>query len=468
MNYQNQNTSSISPEQTNHSDPSKVVLKVIGVGGAGNNAVQTMLSDRFTNVDFIVANTDAQALAGVNCEKKIKLGRDARGLGAGSDPKVGAIAARDVSQDILAELKGADIVIIAAGFGGGTGTGAAPVIAELAKSTGALTIGIITTPFSYEGSNRLKTAKLGLEELKNNVDAYMVLSNNKLFDLYGDLTVNDTWKIANISLKNIILALHDILYRCGDINIDFADTTKILKDAGLTVVGIGQATGKDRAIKAVDKAFEQHIYEHDIKTAKRVIINIQYDNKTTGREIHRAVNRIYEVLDQDPTDPDFECIVGQAAVETKDNAELFKVSIIAAAADENSKAQTVIVEDEEELKNNVEELLEGDKITGNASVDQTMETASTATTVEAENNNVDTNTTSEQQVQKEQIYVSFEEETTSNDSTSINENSNSKNNGITTKEIGSIFEIKNGKDEIDTSFFEPPTDDVDDSEDAPW
>lgn len=324
---------------------SKIKLCVIGVGGGGNNAVKMIQAAGFSNVNFIIANTDDQAFSLNPCENKISLGKDTRGLGAGSDPEIGEKAARESVDEIEEALKGADVVLVTAGLGGGTGTGAAPVIAEAAKKMGALTIGIVTTPFSYEGPKRKRIAKNGIQELSKVVDSYIVLSNDKLAENFGDLPIEDSFQLANITLKNIILAFHDILYRIGTINIDYADVVKILGGSGLAVVGIGQATGKDRATKAVEKAFEQNLYEYPIKSANKILVNIQHDKKATLHEINTAIKKVHEILSQNRSDDqeEYDCIIGQEAVETKDNAEVFKVSVIAGEA---------IIYTEEEVRRN--------------------------------------------------------------------------------------------------------------------
>lgn len=324
---------------------SKIKLCVIGVGGGGNNAVKMIQAAGFSNVNFIIANTDDQALSLNPCENKISLGKDTRGLGAGSDPEIGEKSARESVDEIEEALKGADVVLVTAGLGGGTGTGAAPVIAEAAKKMGALTIGIVTTPFSYEGPKRKRIAKNGIQELSKVVDSYIVLSNDKLAENFGDLPIEDSFQLANITLKNIILAFHDILYRIGTINIDYADVVKILGGSGLAVVGIGQATGKDRATKAVEKAFEQNLYEYPIKSANKILVNIQHDKKATLHEINTAIKKVHEILSQNRSDDqeEYDCIIGQEAVETKDNAEVFKVSVIAGEA---------IIYTEEEVRRN--------------------------------------------------------------------------------------------------------------------
>ncbi|QGZ97561.1 cell division protein FtsZ [Mycoplasma sp. NEAQ87857] len=459
-----------------------ITLKVIGVGGSGNNAVKTMLQERFTHVDFVVANTDAQALATVECGKKIKLGKETRGLGAGSNPEIGASAAKESTMELQEELAGADVVVIAAGFGGGTGTGAAPVVAEIAKSNGALTIAIITTPFEYEGPKRKKIANQGIEELKKHVDSYVILSNEKLADNYGDLPIADTFKLANISLKNIILAIHDILYRIGNINIDYADAKKILTDAGLTVVGIGQSTGKDRAIKAVDKAFEQNLYKYDIKTAKRILVNIQYDNKATLAEIKKAVNRVHEILAQNREEEDYECIIGQEAVETNNNSEIFKISIIAGGADINSTAEDynngevsdlfietdfiskeVVKNDNNTLSENVKQVLFDQQKTAEHIVSSLAEKNEQTNTVEL--NQTKTNTFNPTQtsttVKKEETLVKTNE-------IQHQPIEQSMNDGVNTIEISSMFDIEEEPKNYNDIYDEKPEDDVDDNDRWAW
>ncbi|WP_156954238.1 cell division protein FtsZ [Mycoplasma buteonis] len=449
----------------------KIVLKVIGVGGGGNNAIKMMLQDRFTNVEFIIANTDAQALATNDCSKKIPLGKEGRGLGAGSDPEVGARAARESADKIQEFLKGADVVVIAAGFGGGTGTGAAPIVAEIAKGNGALTIGIVTTPFTYEGTKRRKIAKQGIEELKKNVDSYIILSNDKLAKSFGDLPVEDTFKLSNISLKNIILSIHDILYRIGSINIDYADVRKILTNAGLTVVGIGQATGKDRAVKAVDKAFEQNLYENNIKTAKRILVNIQHDSKSTINEIQAAINRVHELLGENQDDDDYECIIGQEMVQTKDNSEIFKISIIAGGADINSKSEVYnttgpadLVLDQDvitkEVTLNPEDLQDSESVSNFQRLDeQTVENVTVEQPEVEEKPQAQT-----RNLESKEFTDRFASNKESETEAELSER---KKNHISTIEISSIFDInENGNY---SRFYElEPEDDVEDDENTPW
>ncbi|RIV16658.1 cell division protein FtsZ [Mycoplasmopsis gallopavonis] len=456
-----------------HKNTANISLKVIGVGGGGNNAVKYMLQDRFTNVEFIIANTDAQALATNECSHKIPLGKEGRGLGAGSEPRVGETAARESASEIEEQLQGADVVVIAAGFGGGTGTGAAPVIAEIAKKNGALTIGIVTTPFGYEGTKRRKVAREGIEELKKYVDSYIILSNDKLADNYGDMPIDDSFKLSNVSLKNIILSIHDILYRIGSINIDYADVKKILTGAGLTVVGIGQATGNDRATKAVEKAFEQNLYENNIKTAKRMLVNIQYDSKSTINEIRKAVNKVHELLGENQEDDDYDVIIGQEKVQTKDNAEVFKVSIIAGGADINSVATATKTEGPSDL------ILDNDVITKEVILqdeDFAPEQASVSNiTLEEEPTVVEKVVVEqphvEEKPQPQPVFQEVSYQTESKPEVVIQDDkliSERKKGHFSTIEISSIFDTTSGNGDYSRLYELNPEDDVVDDEDTPW
>ncbi|SJZ64838.1 cell division protein FtsZ [Mycoplasmopsis verecunda] len=324
-----------------------ISLKVIGIGGAGNNAVNMMFDENLPNVDFIVANTDVQSLEKSKCTHKIALGKENRGFGAGSDPKLGAKAADESTSEIKEALKDSDVVILTAGFGGGTGTGATPKIAQLAKENGALTIGLVTTPFLYEGQNRMIVARNGIEELKRNVDAFIVLSNEKLSYENPDVPFAESLKLSNITLKNIIIAIHDILNRVGTINIDFADIKHTLKDSGLAIVGIGQASGENRAEKAVKKAFESNLYEHDIKSASKLLINIQHDKMVTNKDIKKAVSTVHEILSGSSENLISDCKIGQEIVELDNNTQFFKVSIIVSGV--NANTNTSEIEEQKEI-----------------------------------------------------------------------------------------------------------------------
>lgn len=339
-------------EQLINENTAKIKLKVIGIGGAGNNAVQMMELEKYPSVEFIVANTDAQALAKNKCPNKLALGKESRGLGAGSDPEVGQARAKESSRKIEEKLKDADVVIITAGLGGGTGTGAAPVVAEIARNNGALTIAIVTTPFSTEGRKRTRIAKEGIEKLKEKVDSYIVLSNERLLQQYGDVPIDDAYTKSNVYLKNIINTIHDILYRIGTINIDFADMRRILEKSGLTLIGLGQASGKNRATKAVEKAFQNNLYSTEICGAERFLINIQYDKSATLNEIKTAVDEVNKFLNTNSSIDEDDIIIGQERIEGE--TDLFKVSVIAGRVIERKdiEANKIATNVIEEPKNN--------------------------------------------------------------------------------------------------------------------
>lgn len=435
INNQQKETESWS-ENTFDLNAAKINLKVIGVGGAGNNAIQLMQSDQYKNVDFLVANTDAQALALNSCKKQIPLGKNSRGLGAGSDPEVGKKSAAESIRDIEECIKGADVIIIAAGFGGGTGTGATPIIAEAARNAGALTIAIITTPFSYEGKKRNRIAQEGIEALKSKVDSYIVISNDKLADKFSEVPVDDAFVYSNKYLKNIILTIHDILYRIGKINIDYADVRKILNDAGLTVVGLGKASGKERAIKAVDKAFQNNLYKYDINGAQRFLINIQYDKNATINEIRTAISRVNEILAKN-TDVEDDIIIGQERIDSEE--DIFKVSIIAGKVNENQIPNDLDLVQNLINENNIEKTVSSQII---ETITNKIEVDTINSTIEKNNEENIKNTFDFEFEKSENYYPKKETNISSN-----NENPSNYN----TQEINDMILINNDENEDDVN-----------------
>lgn len=270
-------------------------IKVIGVGGGGNNSIQTLIDTKLDGLEFIVANTDKQALAKFDERYVLHLG-DKRGIGAGAKPEVGRNAALASIDEIKSKIKGADLVIITAGMGGGTGTGASPVIAKIAKECGALVVAIVTTPFSFEGTHRAKIAESGIEEIKKYVDSYIVVSNNKLLLQYGDIAFNDAFKCANNVLKQTIRTLVDVIALPGLINLDFADLETTIKNKGEAVVGIGQASGPDRAVKAITSAISSPILESGIIGASDAIVYFSASKKVTLNEIQLALQTMREIV----------------------------------------------------------------------------------------------------------------------------------------------------------------------------
>lgn len=267
-------------------------IKVVGVGGGGNNTVHSMIREGIEGVEFIVANTDEQVLNSSIAHTILPLGRkSAKGLGAGANPSEGKKAALESEELIQKTLDGAEMVIIAAGMGGGTGTGAAPVIAQIAKKMGILTIGIVTTPFSFEGGQRQKNADEGLKNLRNAVDSLIIVSNNKLLEQYGSISLKDSFVYADKILKQTVRTITDLIAIPALINLDFADVTTVMKDKGNALIGIGRATGEDRAIKAATYAISSPILESSILGATHAIINISGGDITLD-EASKAVETI--------------------------------------------------------------------------------------------------------------------------------------------------------------------------------
>lgn len=273
-------------------------IKVIGVGGGGNNSIKTLLSTKLDGLDFIIANTDKQVLEQFDKSMVLQLG-DKKGLGAGAKPEIGKAAALASEDEIKSRLKGADLVIITAGMGGGTGTGASPVIAKIAKECGALVVAIVTTPFDFEGPKRTKIAKEGIQELIKYVDSYIIVSNNKLLMQYGNISYNDAFTCANNVLKQAIRTLIDVIAVPGIINLDFADLETIIKNSGEAVVGIGSGSGEDRATKAITSAISSPILESSIVGATDAIVYFVASKQVTLNEIQKALNAMRELVGQD-------------------------------------------------------------------------------------------------------------------------------------------------------------------------
>ena len=257
-----------------------VDIKVIGVGGAGGNAVNRMVEDGVKNVDFIAINTDRQVLDISRAEYKIQIGEKvSKGRGAGGDPERGAQAAEESREEIAAAMKGAQMVFITAGMGGGTGTGAAPVVADIAREQGILTVGVVTKPFSYEGKRRMKYAEEGLEKLSQVVDSLVVIPNDRIRQVIDQKTsFRDAFKVVDGVLKQGIQSISDLISVDGFVNLDFADLCSVMKNAGIAHMGVGYASGKDKAEAAADMAISSPLLETSITGAKAVIINICASN----------------------------------------------------------------------------------------------------------------------------------------------------------------------------------------------
>ena len=257
-------------------DNKNAVIKVIGVGGAGGNAVNRMIDDGVQGVSFIAANTDVQALNSNKAENKIQLGpKLTRGLGAGSHPEVGQKAAEESEQTIEDALKGADMIFITAGMGGGTGTGAAPVVAKIARETGALTVGVVTRPFSFEGPKRSKNAAEGITQLKQYVDTLVIIANNRLLEMVDKKTpMMDAFKEADNVLKQGVQGISDLITSTDYVNLDFADVKTVMENQGAALMGIGRASGENRTVEATKLAISSPLLEVSIDGAKQVLLNI--------------------------------------------------------------------------------------------------------------------------------------------------------------------------------------------------
>nr|WP_125750363.1 cell division protein FtsZ [Lacticaseibacillus baoqingensis] len=251
-------------------------IKVIGVGGAGGNAVNRMIAEDVKGVEFIAANTDVQALSNSNAETKIQLGTKlTRGLGAGATPEIGQKAAEESEEQIQAALKGADMIFVTCGMGGGTGTGAAPVVAKIAKDMGALTVGVVTRPFTFEGPRRAKNAAEGIANLKEHVDTLVIIANNRLLEIVDKKTpMMEAFHAADNVLRQGVQGISDLITSPGFVNLDFADVKTVMANQGSALMGIGSANGENRTIEATKKAISSPLLEVSIAGAKQVLLNI--------------------------------------------------------------------------------------------------------------------------------------------------------------------------------------------------
>lgn len=276
-------------------------IKVFGIGGGGCNAVNRMIEGNLSNVEFWAVNTDAQALQMCAAPNKIQIGSKlTKGLGAGGNPSVGLKAAEESRDEMAAALEGADMVFITCGMGGGTGTGAASIIAEIARDLGALTVGVCTRPFTFEGRRRIGQAEQGLEALKQKVDALITIPNDKLLQVIERRTsVHDAFKQADDVLLQGVQGISDIITIPGLINVDFADVRNIMSTAGSALMGIGRATGEGRATEAARKAIESPLLETTINGASGIIFNVTGGPDLTLHEVHEAAGLIYELAQDD-------------------------------------------------------------------------------------------------------------------------------------------------------------------------
>jgi cell division protein FtsZ len=291
------------PEHDDQMDdivPGRVAnIKVIGVGGGGGNAVNRMIASEVSGIEFWSINTDAQALTNTSATRRLQIGQKlTRGLGAGGNPAIGQKAAEESREEIAAALENADLVFITAGMGGGTGTGAAPIVAEVAKELGALTVGVITRPFMFEGRRRTSQAEQGIEALQSRVDTLIVIPNDKLLSVISEQTpVQEAFRIADDILRQGVQGISDIITIPGLVNVDFADVRAIMADAGSALMGIGIGSGKSRAREAANAAISSPLLESSIEGAQGVVFNITGGHDLTLHEVNAAAETIYEVVD---------------------------------------------------------------------------------------------------------------------------------------------------------------------------
>jgi cell division protein FtsZ len=276
------------------------VIKVVGVGGGGTNAVNRMVDAGLTGVEFIAVNTDAQALMMSDADMKMHIGSaGTRGLGAGADPAVGKAAAQESRDELKEALKGADMVFVTAGEGGGTGTGAAPIVAELAREIGALTVGVVTKPFVFEGRKRSQQAELGIDELRDRVDTLIVIENDRLLQVVEKKTsVVDAFRMADDILRQGVQGITDLITVPGLVNLDFADVRTIMRDAGSALMGIGEASGENRAAEAARAAVSSPLLETTIEGATGILLNITGGPEIGLFEVNEAAEVVTSAADQ--------------------------------------------------------------------------------------------------------------------------------------------------------------------------
>jgi len=305
------------------------VIKVVGVGGGGTNAVNRMVDAGLRGVEFVAINTDAQALLMCDADVKLHIGAKAtRGLGAGANPEVGRAAAEESRDEIREVLTGADMVFVTAGKGGGTGTGAAPIVAELAKEVGAVTVGFVTKPFTFEGRKRTSQAEAGIEALKTKVDSVIVIPNDRLLDLVEKKTsILDAFKVADDVLRQGVQGITDLIIMPGLINLDFADVRTIMRNAGTSLMGIGMATGENRGVEAAKNAISSPLLETSIEGATGILLNVSGGADMGLFEVNEAAEVIASAADVDAN-----LIFG--AVIDEELGEQMRVTVIATGFDQ--------------------------------------------------------------------------------------------------------------------------------------
>jgi cell division protein FtsZ len=312
-------------------------IKVVGVGGGGGNAVNNMVANyEASEVEFIAINTDSQALALSKADVKLKIGEEVtRGLGSGGNPAIGRKAAEESVDMIHENLAGADMVFITAGMGGGTGTGASPVIASVAKNLGALTVGVVTKPFTFEGKKRMDSALQGIEELKGKVDTLIIIPNQRLLEVIEtNISFLDAMKQVDDVLAQAVLSISDLVNQAGMINVDFADVKSVMTNAGTALMGIGRSSGENRAKEAALKAVTSPLLELSIQGATGVLFNVVGGSDLSMMEVDEASKIIYESVDQNAN------IIFGASIDPEMSEEI-RITVLATGFDADKRSQKI-------------------------------------------------------------------------------------------------------------------------------
>jgi cell division protein FtsZ len=299
-------------------------IKVVGIGGGGCNAVNRMIDEGLSGIEFIAVNTDAQALQFSKAKVRVRIGdKSTRGLGAGGDPRIGRIAAEESAEELYEVLKGSDMVFVTAGLGGGTGTGAAPIVAQIAKEIGALTIGVVTRPFTFEGNQRAKAAEGGSAALKEHADTLIIIPNDRLLQIVDKrASLNDAFKVADDVLRQGIQGISELITVPGLINLDFADVRTIMSEGGAALMAVGQASGEDRATKAAEMAISNQLLDVTIDGARGILFNVTGGDSLKLFEVNQAAAIIKETAH-----PEVNLIFG--AVIDESMGENLRITVIA-------------------------------------------------------------------------------------------------------------------------------------------
>jgi cell division protein FtsZ len=296
----NSNTKEIDQELEEMLKKQSARVKVVGIGGAGNNTLTRIKEIGIKGGEIIAINTDAQDLLYTNADYKILIGREiSKGLGAGSNPRIGAEAAKESAQEIKKKLENTDMVFITCGLGGGTGTGAAPVVAEIAKKLGALTIGVVTLPFTVEGKKRIENSMEGLERLEGIVDTLIVIPNDKLLELAPDLPLTTAFKVADEILTNAVKGITELVTKSGLVNLDFADVKTVMSNGGVSLIGMGESDSANRAIEATEKAINNPLLDVDITNATGALVNVIGGEDLALEEFKQIIQYIGDKLSPD-------------------------------------------------------------------------------------------------------------------------------------------------------------------------